>query len=341
MSLVSDPFDSMTDGGPQPPSGWALGGNGGFVFDYTQQAPFSTIGGLWPGHKYWWSNGSDVITPFFGPTTIASIFSGYILLSDNNTPVVPLFSVLTQGNGNPGQQKNFNQDYTFDILDVRLEQDLTLSIYTGGGVDVAANLLDNSGNPKNNVREGGAFPVNTWYYIDLELSTVYVPYQGIDYVSVGAQLYVDGILVCDSINAPPTQSGADPGITGVRKADLANQLSATFCYVQYNNPGGTNYCLSQYDIESGNSGGQPPALTTLASQSPPNLVPLMSNVRASQGVVEVAETILNPFVRITQLPIEVAEVPFTPNVRISQLVIELATQAGSAPVSGGWQVNEA
>jgi hypothetical protein len=67
----------------------------------------------------------------------------------------------------------------------------------------------------------------------------------------------------------------------------------------------------------------------------------MSNVRASLGVVEVAETILNPFVRITQLPIEVAEMPFTPNVRISQLVIELATQAGPAPVSGGWQVNEA
>ncbi len=340
MSMVADPFDSMTNGGPQPPTGWALAGNGGFVYDYTQQAPFSTIGGLWPGHKYWWSNGSDVITPGFGPTTSASIFSGYLLLTDNNTPVVPLFSVLTLGNGNPGQQKNFNNQYTFDILDVRLHQDLTLSIYTPGGVDISPHLLDNSGNPANNVKDGGAFPINTWYYIDLELTSIYVTYQGVDYVSVGAELYVDGIQVCNSVNAP-TSIDAPPGVTGVRRSDLSNQIAATFNFVQYNNPGGANYCLSQYDIESGNSGGQPPALTTLPSQSPPNLVPLMSNVRASQGVVEVAETILNPFVRITQLPIEVAEMPFTPNVRISQLVIELATQAGPAPVSGGWQVNEA
>jgi hypothetical protein len=341
MSLLTDPFDGMPDGQSAGPNGWSYSGNGGIVFDYGTQAPFSNIGGLWPGHKYWWSqNGTDVITPLWGPTTSASIFTGYQILANNNTPVDPLFSVLTLGNGLPGQNKNFNGAYTFDILDVRQEQDLTFSIWTPGGVDIAPQLLDNSGNPIYNLPDGGAFPINTWYYIDLELSTVYIEYNGITYVSVGAELYIDGVMICDSVNHPPLPNGSPPiGLTGVEKDSLANPLSPTFSFVQYNNNGGSNYCLSQYDIESGNSGGQPPALTTLPSQSPPNLVPLMSNVKVSQLPVELLTNPPAPNTRITQLPIEVAVRPYTPNVRISQLVIELAHQSAPLP-PGGWQVKE-
>jgi hypothetical protein len=339
MSLLADPFDTMTDGGPQPPTNWVENGNGGFVLDYGTQAPFSLIGGLWPGHKYWWSNGTNVITQGFGPTTTASIFTGYQLLSNNNTPVVPLFSVLVLANGAPGQQKNFNGEYTFDILDVRIEQDLTLSIYTPGSTGIGSQLLDNSGNPINNVRDGGCFPLNTWYYLDLEVQTSFQVYNGISYVSVSAQLYSDGTKICDSGNAIPTGS-TPPGITGIPKVLLANQLSPAFAYIQYHNPGSANYCLSQYDIESGQSFGIPPALTTLPSQTPPNLTPLESNVRISQMPAEVTELIYNPNIRITQLPIEQVLNPYTPNVRISQLVIELVTQ-GTTIIPGGWQVKEA
>ena len=343
MSLISDPFDTMSIGGPQPPTNWALQGNGGFLFNYGTQAPFSPIGGLWPGHNYWWSNGSNIITPFFGATASASIFTGYQLLASTNEPTVPLFSILVQANGASGQQKNFNNDYTFDILDVRLEEDFTLSLRTPGATGIPGQLLDNSGNPMNNVRLGGAFPLNTWYYIDLEVQSSFQDYNGITYVSVSAQLYVDGILVCNSANAPSPQPGnPPPNITGVPKVLLLNPLSPDFCYVIYNNPGSSNYCLSQYDIESGQSNGKPPALTTLPSQDPPDLTPLESNVRVSQLPIEVAEKIFNPNVRITQLPIEIARRPFTPNVRISQLVIELATTGGpTPPPPGGWMVSEA
>jgi hypothetical protein len=313
MSLVTDPFDTMTTGVPATPPGWFSQFGPGVCYPYATPCPFALSGGVWPSapHQYYYSNGCNLCTPTFGPANSCSIFSAYRLLTHNNTPVVPILNVWVLGNGQPGQTLNFNNEYCLDLMELWLEDDYTFSLRTGPGAGIPRLLMDNSGASTSGRRNG--FQQNTWYYLELDVSAAWIPYGGNHFAQVTAQLYVDGIKVCDSANGGTYQagSGLPLNMSGVYLTETAFG-SPAISSVQYNNLGSTAYNLSAYEIDAGFAGGIPP--------NPGN-----PNVRVSQMPIEIAKLPETADVRVSQMPIEWAKLPQTANIRVSQLVIELAT----------------
>ena len=323
--LVADPFDGMAPGVQAVPPGWACQGGPGFAFAYGTVAPFAPSGGVWSPaipHQYYSTVSSVILyTPAFAQTSI-TYSSAYRLLSSNNTPTVSLVDVLMRGNGGPGQSPSpVNGQYTFRCMYVFLEEDLTFSIRTSGGVGVPDLLMDNSGAPTSGHPSG--YPLNTWYFLQLEVALSYISFGGNNFVKVGAQLYIDGVKVCDSANGSTYQSGSGfpLNMSGVFASELANTINAEASWVGFNTPGSTNFNLSDFEVDSGLLGGVPP--------NPGNPA-----VRISQFPIEYAALPTDGNVRVSQMPVEWAKLPQTANVRVSQMVIEVATMQ-TIPASRG------
>lgn len=343
MSILVDPFDSMSLGFGIPP-GWSTQGKDGTILSFSQlptQNPKPIQGGIWSPtnpHQYFNNAGPsgnvDLITPSLGHIGGFVLGTGFRLDASSNTPTVPLFSVLVTDNGGPGQLLNpINEEYTGILLNVILEDDLSITLRSGPGIGIGNYFLDNSNSILNNTNIEGmnkVIQLNTWYYFSLQCGFSFVTYELVDYVKVGATFYIDGIKVCDSTNAILYWDGLGPFPTtsGQKRLDQEDVIQAGADYIQFYAIGGTQFDLSQLDIES--------------TIGPPTQNP---NVRVSQLPAEWARSPSDSNLRVSQLPIELSR-NYNPNLRVSQLVIELATKSSGGGGGGGqggpgWIVSEA
>ncbi len=284
--IIDDNFNGDTVG--TAPSGW-LGISGGGAIQNLGVPPPHTG----PNHCV---GLTGQIAQIFAPISSGAISFSY--LSSALPTFGDVFNLRSSGVGGD-----------FDLIRLRMEQDLSLSAFTSGGF-----LIDShTGLPANSNVVSGVY---TYAHTFNFYQAVFVVVENLDHsIQVSLSLIING--------QPAFDATLNSGI-------FTTQCPASIIRIAFNNAtiGTPGALLDNVVLDDDSSTGYPyPGL------------PETFQALTSQLVVEHLDLPSDQKIRVSQLAFERLSLPSDQRIRLSQLVIEIIQAKAPAP-AGGWHVKE-